>query len=501
MLLAGCASSSKKDAPSSHVDEDVSPVISEYISDYTPFMSKKLPVMKIDSDSGKNDFVTRPVDMDVSRAKMMWGGYKGEPEPWYENCSITVIDENDVISLDKAFAQVRVRGNWTSDYPKKGLRIKFDKKQEMLGLNGGVKMKDWILLASYKDFSFLRDATSYYMSHLISPYYTTDIRPIELYINDTYWGVYLIAERQEIDKHRINLTKNPKDYTGNDIGYLLEIDDHAHKGETGFNISFGSKLKDFEDKDVKTFTSKYTVKNDINSQSQLDFISNYMNNLWKLCYEAVYNKNYYTFNSDYTKLVPSNAKTCYECVSSVVDLESLVTTYILHEIVCDPDFYLTSFYLDVDFGENGNKKLTFEAPWDFDSALGNKKFCLDSQGLYAAVNAFDVDHKEKGVGNPWFLIFINCNWFQDMVKQKWTQIHNQNVIGKLTEYMQFVSTQYKTNFEKNYKIWDNCGNAQRFGWELSSSSLACKNQKYAAEYLEYWLVKRFDALDELWLDN
>ena len=153
LVLFGCASSENNHP--SYVIEDIHPEIKEFVSDYKPFISEKLPVINIVSDSGSNDFVTLPVDGDVSNAKKQWNGYRGEPEPWYENCEITVIDENNQICLDKALAEVRVRGNWTSDYPKKGLRIKFRKKQSMLELNGGVKMKDWILLASFKDFSFL----------------------------------------------------------------------------------------------------------------------------------------------------------------------------------------------------------------------------------------------------------------------------------------------------------------------------------------------------------
>ena len=99
--------------------------------------------------------------------------------------------------------------------------------------------------------------------------------------------------------------------------------------------------------------------------------------------------------------------------------------------------------MDIDFGENGSKKLKFEAPWDWDSALGNKKFCTDSQGLFAGVNGWDVDHSKMGYGNPWFLIFINCNWFQKMVRQKWEYIHNQDVIGKVTAHIDFVTATYE----------------------------------------------------------
>jgi len=36
--------------------------------------------------------------------------------------------------------------------------------------------------------------------------------------------------------------------------------------------------------------------------------------------------------------------------------------YIINEITCDADLYFSSFYMDVDFSKDGNKKLRFEAP-------------------------------------------------------------------------------------------------------------------------------------------
>lgn len=504
-ITSGCASqcksgTKKTSAESGIVNEDVDAIMSEFMSEYVPFQSEILPQIRITSNSGSKDFITKPVDRDVSAQKKNWGGYKGEPAPWYEACTITVIDEYSKKTIDDVDAQVRVRGNWTSNYPKKGIRIKFDKKQSMLGLNNNVKMKNWILLASYKDWSFLRDQTALYLSNLISPYYTSDFRLVELYVNEEFYGIYIVAEQQEVAKQRINITEPKKGYEGNDIGYIIELDDHTHQDENHFTMDFGKGLKDINGKMVKKFIPMYSVKSDINSESQLKFIDSYMNNLWKICYEAVYKGQYYKFNDDRTALVSSDAKTCYECVSSVIDIESLVNTYILHEIVCDADFYYTSFYMDVDLGPDGNKLLTFEAPWDFDSSLGNKNFCVDSQGLFASVIQWDVNHYKKEVGNPWFLIFINCNWFQDLVRQKWSQISEQGIIYKLSDHIEFVSTKYTKYFEKDQGIWGNIGHKETIG-ELCTAAGSCKNEQQAAFYLQYWLEERFKALDELWLEK
>lgn len=471
------------------------------MGDYVPLLGKKPAVIRIDSSSGKDDFVTKPVDEDVSKAKKEWGGYKGEPAPWDEDCLVTVYDAKQNLFLDKAEALVKVRGNWTSDYAKKGLRIKFTEKQNMLGLNNGVEFKKWVLLSSYKDWSFLRDVSSLYLSKLISTGYTSDFTFADVYINDKYWGVYILAESQEVNENRIAITENEKDNDDTFAGYLLELDSHSHEDENKFNIEYGVALKDINGKQVKKFVKNYTINSDIASEKQVDFIRNYMNKLWQLCYSAVYEEQYFEFNKEKYKLVESNVADSYECVSRVIDIDSLVDTYILQEICCDPDFYMSSFYMDIDFGEQGSGKLKFEAPWDFDSALGNKNFCANSQGLYAAVNAWDVDHRTRGVGNPWFLLFANCDWFQSLVKEKWQLIHNQNVIAKITEYIDFVTENYAENFEADYEKWGNVGKNFLLGNELCLGAARCHNQKEASAYLRDWLVKRFASLDEIWLGN
>lgn len=54
-------------------------------------------------------------------------------------------EDGEILLQEKA--QLKARGNWTLNYPKKTLRIKFEKKQNLLGLNGGREYKNWVLLA------------------------------------------------------------------------------------------------------------------------------------------------------------------------------------------------------------------------------------------------------------------------------------------------------------------------------------------------------------------
>ena len=154
-------------------------------SDENPY---NLPVITITSEKlpeeeNNNDFITKPVSEAVKKAKLTWGEVDNSPDPYYKECTISVLNANSTKLIDQAKAEVKVRGNWTTNYPKKGLRIKFDKnhKQNILGLNDGEKFRNWVLLASYKDWSFSRDITGHTLGKLISPdYYSTDSTLVEL---------------------------------------------------------------------------------------------------------------------------------------------------------------------------------------------------------------------------------------------------------------------------------------------------------------------------------
>lgn len=455
---------------------------------------------KLSTENKNNDFITEPVSDSVKESSP-W--YNNKPSPYYKDCTITVYDKNGVKTISEANAEVKVRGNWTTSYAKKGLRIKFAKKekQNLLGLNDGNEFRNWVLLASYKDWSFLRDMTGHTLGRLISPdYYSTDSTLVELYANKEYLGVYVLAEQQEINENRVDIT-DAEDESSVNVGYLIEYDKYyvSEDKECVFTIKHGEyDIYDRNNNKLRDYNIGYTIKNDLNNIKQRDFIESYMNNLWKLCYEAVYNNVFYKFDDDYNLVLDTDVKNAKECVSKYVDLQSLVETYILHEIVCDPDLYLTSFYMDIDLSKDNPKKLTFEAPWDFDSTMGNKRHCSDAEGFFVATVGKDVNYSwDSGSGNPWLMMFVRSDWFNQMVSQKWSQVKNQGVLDKITEQIDFFTTNYASAFRDNYEKWDNIGHNDWVGNELCEESAACKTQKESANRLKSWIIKRFNNLDEL----
>lgn len=463
--------------------------------------TKSMAVIKITSKSGSTDFATKPVASLVTNARKTWGDIRNDPAPWYEDCTVTVIDGNKKETLTNAEAKVKVRGNWTTSYDKKPLRIRFADKQPMLGMNKGQKNKDWVLLNVYKDWSYCRDMTGLYLGNMIAPGYTSDFRIAEIYINDQFWGVYIVTELQEVCDDRVNITEPKKDYKGTDIGYFVEYDGYAYTEKNNFKIKYGGQLKDINKKTIKNLPDSYTIKSSINDPAQTKFISDYMNNVWKICYDAAYKKKFQELDSDYKKLIKSDAANAYDCVSKVIDMDSMVAAYIISEITCDPDLYFSSFYMSADFGPDGDKKLRFEAPWDFDSTMGNKRHGADAQGLYAASSQWEVNYNEQGYANPWMMVFVNCDWFQKLVKEKWNTMQKDKVLSKLIANIDFVTQNYKANFDADQKRWEHIGGKnQEVANELCDESRACKTQAEAAERLKTWLTARFNFLDSVWAE-
>ena len=521
-MLFGCsASESSSQSGSSPAPDNSSVAQSEApapadVSEEEPGV---LPVIKIQTKSSDPDvmkFVTEPVAGHVSKSIATWTpGYVAPAEPYYEDCFVTVCGADGKIQLSGADAQVKVRGNWTTNYPKKPLRIKFAEKQPMLGLNGGNDLKNWVLLAEYKDGSMLRNKTALEASRgILEPdgLYASDAALVEVKINGEYYGVYLLCEQQQVNKYRVDITKAEENYEGTDIGYFLEFDgnytteDVMHRFYIGYNENAPLVPYDGNDGSGKTITCLggnrrkvgFVIKSDIYSAAQRDFISNFVDGVYKIMYEAAYNNKALVFNEDYSELTESTSVTPREAVERVVDLDSLADMYLISELTCDADLYWSSFFMDADFGEGGSKKLRFEAPWDFDSGLGNKNRCADGTGFYAANIIPDVNGVEYETVNPWLAVLMYQDWFQDIIREKWTRAYDSGVFTKAADQILADIADYAEAFARNYEKWDNIRNNSSFANELSKQAAACKDQESAAAFLHKWFTARVGFINENW---
>ena len=441
-------------------------------------------------------------------------------------------------------AGMKVRGNQTAGFPKKGFRIKFKKAQNMLGLNNGTGAgyKKWVLLADAKDSCIIRTGIGLTTSRAIAQgtkVWASNITPVSVYLNNEYWGMYFLAEQKESKTGRINLPIVADKYTGTDIGYCFELDHYAEDepkkpdgGDPTFTLDYGNKFTRNSysiESSLANFgpTTTYTMNSDITdipvgegtavnekNSVQVAFIRNRMQALFEVLYQAAVKNEAYTISNDtadanYNKAVKATGKTVKQVVEDNFDLEAWAVGFIINAFCCPPDVGYSSFYMSFDNSATGAKKLRFDNPWDFDSNFGNRNNFITTAdtasggGGWGGGSGYDPYYMDR-TSNMWLQYLSKLDFFiNDYVKPKWNQVREQLIFEKMFQMMRVYFKYYDYEARKNFTKWpeikasdDNVGSY--FGNELREPFKDPKKRKEAQTETINWCRKRVNYLEGKW---
>ena len=158
---------------------------------------------------------------------------------------------------------IRGRGNSTWKYPKKPYTIKFEQKQEFIGMK---KAKKWVLLANYLDRTLIRNATALEIARRTNLDWVSSGKFVEVFLNRKFLGNYFACEKIQINESRLNI---------NEDSYLLDFDKHY-------------------DEDFKFITSikklPVNIKNPNSpSQEQIEYITAFIDTIECILYEECRN--------------------------------------------------------------------------------------------------------------------------------------------------------------------------------------------------------------------
>lgn len=365
----------------------------------------------------------------------------------YVTCTVSVTENDSSVELP---AQVRVRGNSSAYYGnadkiresggKVPYKIKLDKKGNLLGLNDGNIFRDWVLLRADSDGGSINNDVILRLGRaIVSPHeYCSDGRFVRLFLNGVDLGPYLLCEQNEVKKNRVNINEPENGDTSLYIGYYLQIENSS--GEVTFKQNYASAtVTDIEGTKKKFKSIRYSIKSDFYSDEQVDFIDRYMNDVFKIVYEACENGKFLAFDGSYN-VVDGAFADAESTVGAVLDLPSIVNMYILYEIAHDYDVGEGSFYMYVDLTPGlGDGLVHFTSPWDFDwicrgSATDKfwaATFCEDS---------FADKYGERG--NPWFIVLYKQDWFRRLVCERWGELRATGAIDAALEEENIVISMY-----------------------------------------------------------
>lgn len=437
------------------------------IPDVTPLPDSTAPEERFLYDRDERDYFDAGLEAKTDLPTVCIFTNNSEPilsRTDYTRCIVDVINCDEAFALRSAPAGIRLRGNSTAFYGKyKDIttrqvpyRIKFDTKTSMLGLNNAAKCRSWVLLKF--EWDLVREDLMFHLGRALmhGNMFCSDSTMVNVYVNGKFKGLYTLCEQNQVNKHRVNITECPEGSTDLDIGYYLELDNYGEEPRFDCTYAGNSVVTDIYGVSRPVETSWYSIKSDVYDNRQVDFIGTYLNEVYNILYYACVENRYFTLSEEFTPgstgsctgafdepLVPAPYTCAEDTVSAVLDLDSVVDMYILHELSMSCDCGEGSFYMCVDFAKDSRvNRLTFTTPWDFNwSASPDPVFWAGS----FRDDAFVAQSGDRS--NPWFIVLLTQDWFRSRVRERLGSLIADGTLDSVLESERGFIDTYRTDLE------------------------------------------------------
>ncbi len=279
-----------------------------------------------------------------------------------EPSSITLILSNGKISYTDSTCHLEGRGNATWGKEKKPYSIKLPSADSLLGM---APSTDWVLLANSFDETNLRNKIVYDLAAQTNLKWTPACEYVDVYLNGSYNGLYLITERIEVDENHLNIS-TVKD------SFLCKVD-HSDRWDSMRHPFKSSLGRSIEITSPKPLTPT--------EQNRIPILVNEMESIFLST----------PVNDDFSN----------------IDLDSWAYKYLIDEISGNGDADLASSYF---YYEDG---IFFAGPiWDYDNSFGNN-ISNENPAAFTAKNF----HKAPYYRSPYYNSLYNNKTFFNRMTQ------------------------------------------------------------------------------------
>ncbi len=312
--------------------------------------------------------------------------------------NLTLTDNSNAANnLAESDVEIKGRGNssWYF-YDKKPYQIKFKKKKSVLGMG---EAKKWVLLANSSDPTMMKNKIAFDVANRMGLAYTPSADYVDLWVDGEYLGTYLVAEKVELGKSRVNLTDNnavlmeyDNDFYNTEQYFFVEplnnthfaLKESANEGDlTGFN-AFKSSMIDFE-------------------------------------------INMYTHRGLYS----------WDKVCQALDVWSFANWYVINEYFQNNESASTGFFM---YQDGSVAKIIAGPVWDFDSSMGSGTKGSSDLNVY----------------QHWLLtLLLERPEFRNMVQQVYTQY--KPVLNTANDETGTLMAKIEPSANMNYLRWDVLG--------------------------------------------
>jgi hypothetical protein len=361
---------------------------------------------------------------------------------------------------------IEIRGSSSQMFPKKGYG--FETKSAALldidvSLLGMPEENDWVLYAPYTDKSMIRDVLTYTLDASLG-HWSPRCRYVELFLNGSYEGVYVLMEKIKRNKNRVDIAKLLiTDNSGEDLtgGYIIKIDKTTGGGGEGWSSDFNNVVG-------RTFFQYDYPKAKEITTSQRSYIQGYIRNM-----EYALNAENFTFAGNYHEFLND---------SSFIDF------MIINELAKNVDGYRLSSYLY----KGKNDRVNCGPIWDFNLTYGNADYYNGwlTYGFQYNANLY-TDYWQ----NPfWWDKLMKDSEYVKKLKKRWSllrknELSNQRITFVIDSLTNLISEARVRNYQRwtgiiGFKIWPNYYVGNSYSEEIS--------------WMKSWVSNRSTWLDQQW---
>jgi len=342
-------------------------------------------------------------------------------------------------------------------------------KVKIMGMN---KDNNWALLAPYNDKSMMRDLLAFELSRPWMDFTPTG-RFCEMFLDGTYYGVFIMTEVVSKGKYRLGLDDPGEEGDALTGGYLLEVDrtdEVTHESKyhpvnsrgrslTNKYINFQYKEPDYEDLTTAQIT--------------------YINGAIDQMEDALNSANY---------------KDSVEGYRRYLDPMSFVDYQLAQELAHNVDGYRLSakIFKQRDSYADPRFKLVL---WDFNIAYGNSDYY---NGWYTDTWVWKNNDVLNSQGDEqlvpfWWYKLNNDPYYTDLLKKRWAQYRRSNfredrIIATIDSMANALTVQGAES--RNTQAWP------RWGQYVWPNYYIADDFNEEVDYLKEWISDRLAWMDE-----
>ena len=375
----------------------------------------------------------------------------GSKDVKYKGNSVTISQAggSDLTDTDVEF---KGRGNTTWTMDKRPYQFKLSSKAKVLGMD---KAKTWLLIANRQDTSMMRNKAVYDLANAMGEW-APDGRWVDVWIDGSYQGCYLLCEKVQVGTNRVELEQED--------GILAEADNIYYNGEEYWFTGNQSGTH---------FTLKDSAADDLDEQDSAALKA------WS---------GFETALDEFEDVLYASDKD-WNIISSKIDVQSFADYYLISEWVENWDTFKSSTFC---YRDGADDVLHMGPVWEYDSALNNKDESYGVSNPHADY-AMNIQDQQRGeISLTWFTELMKCQQFREVVQERY-----QHTMRPLLENWSETCNDYRSTLENSAKMefvrWDlkdqpGTARADESGtWQQDVDKL----QDWIAQRTAY-MTKRFD---------